>query len=154
MKTEQEIKNKIKQLEYDFCKSIDNDMNEIISGKINAWNWVLEEPEYKRTIFDLTKKDLCELFILLGYADDCLDPESLYIEKEINNNTLVLFISVPLYKTSLHGECIEVKNEFVINENLDMKRLIDGKIYPIYNQILFADTIRNMLSMEKSDAII
>lgn len=151
MKTEQEIKDKIKQLEYDFCKSIDNDMNEIISGKINAWNWVLEEPEYKRTIYDLTADELLQLVKIITRQNNYSIYTIKYIRRNIDDKRVV-FTLVNEYNDALETWADEIM--FILGEDLTITARCGIINVKLINTVKYVDAIRNMLSMEKSDAII
>ena len=105
--------------------------------------WVLEEPTYKRTIYDLTKEEITSLFARIGINNDYEDISEISISK-YSDSIKVYFTE---YKTGIEGDCIYLENEYIIEENLDVYCLIDSyKCYAVTNQAEFIDTIRVMLS--------
>lgn len=145
MKTKTEIKKYLNEWEDRLKKTINNSViisehyekerNNRISfyeGIIDCLKWVLEEPVYKRTIYDLTEEELTKLIRI--YSNDG-NKEVEFAEKTNIRNLEYLTIH------DGDGELYSIDTDlniesFYINFN---------------NQIQYSDTIRNMLSMEKPE---
>jgi len=155
MKTKSEIEKRLKEEEETLQKIGDNPIyRELwfeLTGKIRAFKWVLEEPEYKRTICDLTNQELFELLNIVFEMNfhEHIEFNTRTIEKicpNPNNN----FSNVNFYF-------------YVINTDNDTKRLLEVNIYnslditiqenglnySLDNISKYINTIRGMLSMEK-----
>lgn len=158
MKTQNEIEEYLKKEEKEssrgeYCRDIFMARH----ARIEALKWVLEEPKYKRTICDLTNEELLQLakivFELKDYEKIEFDSNS--IEKtgtEYSVNMLYNFQNVNFYFRLLNTED-DTKKLYEVNiyDSLDINIQENGIPEDLCNIVQFADTIRNMLSMEKTD---
>ncbi len=128
MKTKTEIEEKIKKLEWQGNNEGTNEIIRIGCGfMVASLEWVLKEPKYKRTIFELTDDEIKEL---VGILNKKLNLENIHITK--NKSFPYLLVSSEDWEIGL---C----------EDFD---ILTHKGF-VANSAKYIDTVRNMLSQEK-----
>jgi len=140
MKTEKKIKYRIEKLESeiklkDYIELIDS---LVISkkGEIYALNWVLEDSKPKRTIFDLTNKELEELVLIAINETEFVKPI------ESNKKTYIGNIE---FTIMTEPDDIACNIELIISDNLDFDLTIFNTTSRILNQAKLRERLNEML---------
>ena len=142
MKTEKEIKEYIEHLRdmYVACQCVDAELHNI-EWVYNVLEWIMEEPESKRTIFDLSEIELKELL-------------NIAINDEINSNILGEIYKHDFaidYMYSEHNQYISQDIQFRIYKNHDFVLISNGITETIRNQVKLRNRLQEMLNEEEND---
>jgi len=139
MKTQYEIKKYIEHIRdsYVACQCVDAELHNL-EWVYNVLEWIVEEPEPKRTIFDLTNK---ELEGLLNIA----------INGKINSDILGKIYKHDFaidYMYVEHNQYISQDIQFRIYENHDFVLISDGIKKTMCNQVKLQQRLQEMLNVE------
>jgi len=140
MKTEKEIKEYIEHIRdsYVACQCVDAELHNI-EWVYNVLEWIMEVPEPKRTIFDLSQDELKELLLLTIGDGGFIDITKSNVFKSYNN----------IKFCTLEEICDSSYNiEFTISDNLDFSLYRNGKTWNIQNQIKLHTRLQEMLNEE------